>query len=61
MLVQRYGGDLWATSPVLPEVEPQFGACFEIVLRCKARPSADILKETGQQLLLIEKQLSEGN
>lgn len=61
MLVQRYGGDLWATSPVVPEVEPQFGACFEIVLRCKARPSADILKETGQQLLLIEKQLSEGN
>lgn len=61
MLVQRYGGDLWAISPVLPEVEPQFGACFEIVLRCKARPSADILKETGQQLLLIEKQLSEGN
>ncbi|MEH6999437.1 MAG: cache domain-containing protein [Limnobacter sp.] len=61
MLVQRYGGDLWATSPVLPEVEPQFGACFEIVLRCKARPSADILKETGQQLLLIEKKLSEGN
>lgn len=61
MLVQRYGGDLWATSPVLPEVEPQFGACFEIVLRCKARPPADILKETGQQLLLIEKQLSEGN
>lgn len=61
MLVQRYGGDLWATSPVLPQAEPQFGACFEIVLRCKARPSADILKETGQQRLLIEKQLSEGN
>ncbi|VWX36328.1 Two-component sensor histidine kinase [Limnobacter sp. 130] len=61
MLVQRYGGDLLAASPVVPEGEPQFGACFEIVLRCKARPSADILKETGQQLLLIEKQLSEGN
>jgi signal transduction histidine kinase len=61
MLVQRYGGDLLAKSPVLPQGEPQFGACFEIVLRCKARPSADILKETGQQLLLIEKQLSEGN
>jgi two-component system NtrC family sensor kinase len=61
MLVQRYGGDLLVASPVVPEGEPQFGACFEIVLRCKARPSADILKETGQQLLLIEKQLSEGN
>lgn len=61
MLVQRYGGDLHAKSPVVPEKAPQFGACFEIVLRCKARPSADILKETGQQLLLIEKQLSEGS
>ncbi len=61
MLVQRYGGDLWAKSPVLPESKPQWGACFEIVLRCKAKPSADILKETGQQILLIEKQLSQGN
>ena len=61
MLVQRYGGDLSARSPVVPNEEPKFGACFEIVLRCKARPSADILKETGQQLMLIEKQLSEGN
>lgn len=61
MLVQRYGGDLLAQSPVLPESNPQRGACFEIVLRCKAKPSADILKETGQQILLIEKQLSQGN
>lgn len=61
MLVQRYGGDLSAKSPVVPQDQPQFGASFEIILRCKARPSADILKETGQQLLLIEKQLSEGN
>jgi len=61
MLVQRYGGDLSARSPVVPSDEPKVGARFEIVLRCKARPSADILKETGQQLLLIEKQLSEGN
>jgi two-component system NtrC family sensor kinase len=61
MLVQRYGGDLSVRSPVVPHEEPKYGACFEIVLRCKARPSADILKETGQQLLLIEKQLSEGN
>lgn len=61
MLLQRYGGDLSVRSPVEPKEEPKFGACFEIVLRCKARPSADILKETGQQLMLIEKQLSEGN
>ena len=61
MLVQRYGGDLQARSPVVPEQDPRFGACFEIVLRCKARPSADILKETGRQILLIEKQLLEGN
>ncbi|HEX4855983.1 MAG TPA: cache domain-containing protein [Limnobacter sp.] len=58
MLVQRYGGDLVATSPVWPPEAPVLGACFEIVLRCKARPSADILKETAQQLLSIEKQLS---
>lgn len=57
MLVQRYGGDLQATSPVLPVAKPVCGARFEIMLRCKARPSADILKETAQQLLLIEKQL----
>lgn len=60
MLVQRYGGDLLAKSPVFPKSNPQRGACFEIVLRCKAKPSADILKETGQQILLIEKQLSQG-
>ncbi|WP_370263052.1 cache domain-containing protein [Limnobacter sp.] len=61
MLLQRYGGDLTARSPMYPEDQPDHGACFEIVLRCKARPSADILKESAQQLLQMEKKLSEGN
>ncbi|HEX4916871.1 MAG TPA: cache domain-containing protein [Limnobacter sp.] len=61
MLLQRYGGDLTARSPVLPEDNPMIGACFDIVLRSKARPSADILKESAQQLLQMEKKLSEGN
>ncbi|HEX4842032.1 MAG TPA: cache domain-containing protein [Limnobacter sp.] len=61
MLLQRYGGDLTARSPVLAEDNPTMGACFDIVLRSKARPSADILKESAQQLLQMEKKLSEGN
>jgi two-component system, NtrC family, sensor kinase len=61
MLLQRYGGDLGVVSPVLPVSQPRIGARFEITLRCKTRPSADILKESGQQVLLIEKQLSEGS
>ncbi|MCQ8897150.1 cache domain-containing protein [Limnobacter humi] len=57
MLVQRYGGDLLATSPAWPADAPHCGARFDVLIRCHARPTADILKESGQQrALLIERQ-----
>lgn len=62
MLVQRYGGDLQVASPSWPHVQPTGGARFEILLRCKSRPSADILKESEQQRFLFTNQpVSEGN
>lgn len=61
MLLQRYGGDLNLTSPWPDAQDARHGVCFDILIRCAARPSADILKETDQQLLLLEKQIFEGS
>ncbi|MDH4395140.1 MAG: cache domain-containing protein [Limnobacter sp.] len=66
MLLQRYGGDLKAQSPVFPagappNPPPTYGARFEVILRCKAKPSADILRESNQQASKMGQQILEGN
>lgn len=68
MLLQRYGGDLRANSPIFPSTKPApgtgplgLGARFEVILRCKAKPSADILRESNQQAIKMSQQILEGN
>uniref|UniRef100_UPI0025872BC7 sensor histidine kinase n=1 Tax=Limnobacter sp. TaxID=2003368 RepID=UPI0025872BC7 len=63
MLIQRFGGDLRVYSPTVPTedgTEPR-GVRFEVIIRCTARPSAEILRESGQRAQEIEKQLLEGS
>lgn len=68
MLLQRYGGDLRAQSPIFHSAQQGtvaetsgFGARFEVILRCKAKPSADILRESNQQAIKMGQQILEGN
>lgn len=63
MLIQRFGGDLRVQSPTIAAQDgfDARGVRFDVIIRCTARPSAEILRESGQRAQEIEKQLLEGS